>query len=145
MKSRKTATLSVVFFTVLILSSLAGALNMVQMQARNSHVTSKEAIIVAQNHMYWISEHIPNFEDWQDAKLSRPVVYYFPNGTRSAYEFTVLVNGKPNGFILVAAQRYMPPVLEFGKGEAPSKRLGRIGTVRTQGFLTKIVPQGASS
>ncbi|WP_297501406.1 hypothetical protein [Thermococcus sp.] len=75
-----------------------------------------------------------NFEDWKNAKLSRPVVYYFPNGTKSAYEFTVLVNGKPDGFILVAAQRYMPPVLEFGKGEAPSRRLGKIGATRIMNF-----------
>jgi len=136
-RSRKTAALSVVFFTVLILSSLAGALNIGQMQARDSHVTPNEAMLVAQKHLYWASEHIPNFEDWKNAKLSQPVVYYFPNGTKSAYEFTVLVNGKPDGFILVAAQKYMPPVLEFGKGEAPSKRLGRIGAARVQGFLTK--------
>lgn len=65
------------------------------------------------------------------------MVYYFPNGTRSAYEFTVLVKGKSDGFILVAAQRYMPPVLEFGKGESPSERLGRIGTARIKGFSTE--------
>ncbi len=104
------------------------------MPARNGPVTPNEATLVAQKHLYWASEHIPNFEDWKNAKLSRPVVYYFPNGTKSAYEFTVLVNGKPDGFILMAAQRYMPPVLEFGKGEAPSRRLEKIATARTRGF-----------
>ncbi|WP_461864036.1 C39 family peptidase [Thermococcus sp.] len=116
------------------MSSLAGALNIGQIQARDSHVTPNEAMLVAQKHLYWASEHIPNFEDWKNARLSQPVAYYFPNGTKSAYEFTVLVNGKPDGFILVAAQRYMPPILEFGKGEAPSKRLERIGATRIKGF-----------
>ncbi|WP_297465578.1 hypothetical protein [Thermococcus sp.] len=123
MKSRKTAILSVVFFAVLVLSSLAGALSIGQIPARNGPVTPSEATLVAQKHLHGASEHIPNFEDWKNSKLSRPVVYYFPNGTKSAYEFTVLVNGKPDGFILVAAQRYMPPILEFGKGEAPSTRI----------------------
>ncbi|WP_297438194.1 hypothetical protein [Thermococcus sp.] len=111
-------------------------------------MTPAEAISVAQMYLQWASSNIPNFEDWKNAKLSRPVAYYFPNGTRSAYEFTVLVNGKPDGFILVAAQRYMPPVLEFGKGEAPSRRLGRIGTARIKGFLRerhKLLYYGALS
>jgi len=120
----------------LVLSSLAGALSIGQIPARNGPVTPSEATLVAQKHLYWASEHIPNFEDWKNSKLSRPVVYYFPNGTKSAYEFTVLVNGKPDGFILVAAQRYIPPVLEFGRGEAPSRRLGRIGAARIRGFST---------
>ncbi len=118
----------------MVLSSLAGALNIGQIPARNGPITPSEATLVAQKHLHWASEHIPNFEDWKNAKLSRPLVYYFPNGTKSAYEFTVLVNGKPDGFILVAAQRYMPPILEFGKGEAPSRRLGKIGATRTRGF-----------
>ncbi|USS40202.1 C1 family peptidase [Thermococcus aggregans] len=100
-------------------------------------VTSAEARFVAKQHLLWASSNIPGFEDWENAKLSQPVVYYFPNGTKSAYEFTVLVNGKPEGFILVAAQKYMTPILEFGKGEAPSKRLGRIGAARIKGFTAK--------
>ncbi|AHL22407.1 C39 family peptidase [Thermococcus nautili] len=97
-------------------------------------MTPAEAKLIAQRHLQWASSNVPGFEDWKRAKLSQPVIYYFPNGTKSAYEFTVLVNGKPDGFILVAAQRYMPPILEFGKGEAPSKRLGRIGRARVRGF-----------
>ncbi|KUH31885.1 hypothetical protein APY94_11605 [Thermococcus celericrescens] len=127
----------VAVFAVLVLSSLTGALSMVLPKGHTGSVTPAEAMPVAQRHPQWASSNVPNFEDWKNAKLSLPVVYYFPNGTKSAYEFTVLVKGKPDGFILVAAQRYMPPVLEFGKGEAPSKRLGRIGAVRIQGFLTK--------
>jgi|GEM_PF-6160168 len=123
-----------VFFAVLVLSSFAGALRFVPTKGQGSFVTPAEAKLVAQRHLQWASSNIPNFEDWKRAKLSQPVIYYFPNGTKSAYEFTVLVNGKPNGFILVAAQRYMPPVLEFSKGEAPSKRLGRIGRARVRGF-----------
>ncbi len=133
MKYRK-AILTYGVFILLILGGLATALNTGQSTSGDSFATSKEATFVAQKHLHWASEHIPNFEDWKNARLSRPVVYYFPNGTTSAYEFTVLVNGKPDGFILVAAQRYMPPVLEFGKGEAPSKRLGRIGTARIMDF-----------
>ncbi|NJE61067.1 hypothetical protein [Thermococcus sp. 21S7] len=124
----------VVFFAVLILSSFAGALSLVPPKGHDGPVTPTEAMSVAQRHLQWASSNIPGFEDWKRAKLSQPVVYYFPNGTKSAYEFTVLVNGKPNGFILVAAQRYMPPVLEFSKGEAPSERLGRIGMARFRGF-----------
>ncbi|NJD99413.1 hypothetical protein E3E26_06390 [Thermococcus sp. LS1] len=116
------------------MSSFAGALSISQIHAGASYVTPNEAILTAQKHLQWASSNLPNFKDWQNAKLSQPVVYYFPNGTKSAYEFTVLVNGKPDGFILVAAQRYMPSVLEFGKGETPSRRLGRIGAARIRGF-----------
>jgi len=97
-------------------------------------VTPAEAMLVAQRHLQLASSNLPGFKDWKNAKLSQPVVYYFPNGTRSAYEFTVLVKGQPDGFILVAAQRYMPPVLEFSKGEAPSRRLERVGMARVRGF-----------
>ena len=96
-----------------------------------------EAMLVAQRHLQWASSNLPEFKNWKNARLSQPVVYYFPNGTKSAYEFTVLVNGRPDGFMLVAAQRYMPPILEFGKGEAPSKRLGRIGAARIRSFSTE--------
>ena len=126
-----------VFFAVLVLSSFAGALRFVPTKGQGSFVTPAEAKLVAQRHLQWASLNIPNFEDWKRAKLSQPVIYYFPNGTKSAYEFTVLVNGKPDGFILVAAQRYMPPVLEFSKGEAPSKRLGRIGRAKVRGFSSE--------
>ncbi|QDA31289.1 hypothetical protein FH039_06335 [Thermococcus indicus] len=126
-----------VLFAVLVLSSLTGALSMVPPKGHTGSVTPAEATSVAQRHLQWASSNLPGFEDWKNAKLSQPVVYYFPNGTKSAYEFTVLVNGKPNGFILVAAQRYMPPVLEFSKGEAPSKRLGRITATRIKGFSTE--------
>ncbi|WP_148882336.1 C39 family peptidase [Thermococcus aciditolerans] len=126
-----------VLFAVLVLSSLTGALSMVPPKGHTGSVTPAEAMPVAQRHLQWASSNLPGFEDWKNAKLSQPVVYYFPNGTKSAYEFTVLVNGKPNGFILVAAQRYMPPVLEFSKGEAPSKRLGRITATRIKGFSTE--------
>ncbi|ASI98438.1 cysteine peptidase family C39 domain-containing protein [Thermococcus celer] len=125
-----------VFFIVLIFGGLIGVSNTTYAKSEVSIVAPNEAMLVAQRHVQWASENVPDFGDWKDAKLSRPVVYYFPNGTRSAYEFTVLVNGKPSGFILVAAQRYMPPVLEFGKGEAPSKRLGRLGAARIQDFST---------
>jgi len=123
-----------VLFAVLVLSSFAGALSLVPPKGHTGSVTPAEARLVAQRHLQWASSNLPGFEDWKRAKLSQPVIYYFPNGTRSAYEFTVLVNGKPDGFILVAAQRYMPPVLEFSKGEAPSKRLRRVGRARVRGF-----------
>ncbi len=131
---RLSTRMLVVFFAVLVLSSFAGALSLVPPKGHGGSVTPAEAISVAQRYLQWASSNIPNFEDWKNAKLSRPVVYYFPNGTRSAYEFTVLVKGQPDGFILVAAQRYMPPVLEFGKGEAPSRRLERVGMARVRGF-----------
>ena len=108
------------------MSSFAGASRFVPTKGQGSFVTPAEAMLVAQRHLQWASSNVPGFEDWKRAKLSQPVIYYFPNGTKSAYEFTVLMNGKPDGFILVAAQRYMPQVLEFGKGEAPSKRLKQI-------------------
>ena len=111
------------FFAVFVLSSFAGALSLAPPEGHDGSITSAEAMLVAQRHLQWVSSNVPKFEEWKNAKLSQPVVYYFPNGTKSAYEFTVLVNGKPDGFILVAAQRYMPPILEFGKGESPSKRL----------------------
>ncbi|KUK28758.1 MAG: Uncharacterized protein XD61_0690 [Thermococcus sp. 40_45] len=77
----------------------------------------------ARSYVNWIAANIPDFKEWENATLGEPVVYYFPNGEKSVYEFAVFKNGKNVGFILVSARKDMPPVLEFSKAEPPSWNL----------------------
>ena len=63
------------------------------------------------------------FSDWKEASASLPVNYNAPDMSLSAYEFTVLNKGQPAGYILISARKDWSPVLEFGKGPAPSSHL----------------------
>jgi hypothetical protein len=81
---------------------------------------------VARSYVQWIAVNIPDFKEWRDVTLGKPVTYYFPNGEKSAYEFAVFKNGKSVGFILVSARKDMPPVLEFSKAKPPSWKLEKV-------------------
>jgi hypothetical protein len=68
---------------------------------------------------------IQRFDDkmisWtKDSIVGEPVIYYAPDGNKSAYEYPVQTNGKDAGFILVSARKDWEPVLEFSDGTPPS-------------------------
>jgi len=95
----------------------------------SAEITPQIAEKVALTYVGWISENIPQYREWSDAKVSKiPQFYYLPDGSKVAYEFTVLKNGKVVGYILISARKDLPPVLEFGKSRPPSMNLGKVKT-----------------
>ncbi|NJE61066.1 hypothetical protein [Thermococcus sp. 21S7] len=99
-------------FAVLVLSSLTGALSIIQPKGNAGSMMPAEAMLVAQRHLQWASSNLPGFEDWKNAKLSQPVVYYFPNGTKSAYELKV----SPMVLYWLQRRGTSPLLLSLGKG-----------------------------
>jgi len=112
--------LSVLLLGLLVLSSFGSA------AGPSNEVSPALAEKAAKTYVNWIAVNIPDFEEWKDATLGKPVTYYFPNGEKSAYEFAVFKNGKNVGFILVSARKDMPPVLEFSKAKPPSWNLEKV-------------------
>ncbi|MDK2870522.1 MAG: hypothetical protein PWP39_1757 [Pyrococcus sp.] len=111
---------SVLLLGLLVLSSSSSA------TVPSKDVSPALAEKVARSYVQWIAVNIPDFKEWRDATLGKPVTYYFPNGEKSAYEFAVFKNGKNVGFILVSARKDMPPVLEFSKAKPPSWKLEKV-------------------
>ncbi|KUK16600.1 hypothetical protein [Thermococcus sibiricus] len=109
--------LSVLLIGLLVLSSFGSA------AVSGNKIPLPLAEKAARSYVNWIAANIPDFKEWENATLGEPVVYYFPNGEKSVYEFAVFKNGKNVGFILVSARKDMPPVLEFSKAEPPSWNL----------------------
>ena len=60
---------------------------------------------------------------WGDAVLTDPVIYFAPDNTKSAYEFSLISDSKDVGYILVSARKSWTPVLEYSSAPAPSKQL----------------------
>ena len=107
-------SLSISMVATLILSSISLASN------PSSSVTIMEAERAALNHIELVGQQM---DGWSTAMLSAPVTYYTPDGTKSAYEYTVLNSGKEVGYIFVSARNDWMPVLEYGGGKAPSNYL----------------------
>lgn len=61
--------------------------------------------------------------EWDKATISEPVIYYAPDLTESAYEFTVLNDGKGIGYIIVSARKDWMPILERDTARSPSSFL----------------------
>jgi hypothetical protein len=85
--------------------------------AAASPVAVIEAEQAALNH---IEKKIGKIPEWESATISSPVLYYAPDMTLSAYEFTVKNGGEDVGFIIVSARKDWMPVLEYGSGNASS-------------------------
>ncbi|NJD98295.1 hypothetical protein E3E26_00535 [Thermococcus sp. LS1] len=58
------------------------------------------------------------FPEFNGAVPTNPTPLYFPDGRLAAYEFRMVKNGKTIGYIIVSANRNLPPaILEAGFGE----------------------------
>jgi hypothetical protein len=88
--------------------------------AAASPVAVIEAEQAALNH---IEKKIGQIPEWESATIGSPVLYYAPDMTLSAYEFTVKNKDEDVGFIIVSAKKDWMPVLEYGTGSAPSSYL----------------------
>jgi hypothetical protein len=86
----------------------------------SNSVNEQEAIQAAVNHIKTESKSMPG---WNGAGISKPVIYYAPDDTKSAYEFTVVNNDKSVGFVIVSARKDWTPILEYSDGSAPSSFL----------------------
>lgn len=104
--------------------------------AIDNSVSVEEAYIAALN---CIEKNNSKFNCSDNATVGQPVIYYAPDNTKSAYEFTVLDDGKESGFIIVSARKGWMPVLEYGGGKAPSSFLNFAEeTAVGKGYLNKV-------
>jgi hypothetical protein len=115
----------VVFTVLLILGTLLvpNASFADSISSTNNSVTIAEAEKAALNQIEITSQRIA---EWIGATVGKPVIYYAPDNTQSAYEFTVVNGEKEVGFILVSARKDWMPVLEYSPDPAPSKLLPEI-------------------
>ncbi|WP_456394593.1 C39 family peptidase [Thermococcus sp.] len=82
---------------------------------------------IALTYVEWISKNIPLYKEWKGSNISKtPRIYYLPNGSKVAYEFTVLKNDRVVGYMMISARKDLPPVLEFGKSKPPSINIGKV-------------------
>jgi hypothetical protein len=118
---------------VLLLSTVSFAL---AQETVDSSVTESEAEKAALNQIERASQRI---DAWSGAILGKPVIYYAPDNTKSAYEFTVLNGDKEVGYILISARKDWMPVLEYSNGSAPSNLLHHIEEYAIErGYVNKI-------
>ena len=90
-------------------------------------ITPQTAEKVALTYVEWISKNIPLYKAWEGSRVSKiPKIYYLPDGSKAAYEFTILKNGKIVGYIMISAREDLPPVLEFGKSKPPSMNIEKV-------------------
>nr|WP_240920757.1 C39 family peptidase [Thermococcus sp. CX2] len=80
------------------------------------------------------------FPEFNGAVPTNPTPLYFPDGRLAAYEFRMVKNGKTLGYIIVSANRNLPPaILEAGFGEkTPSDLMKELATrkgVKTYRFV----------
>ncbi|KUH34074.1 hypothetical protein APY94_03630 [Thermococcus celericrescens] len=70
------------------------------------------------------------FPEFNGAIPTNPTPLYFPDGRLAAYEFRMVKNGKTIGYIIVSANRNLPPaILEAGFGEkTPSDLMKELAT-----------------
>ncbi|HEX9896043.1 MAG TPA: C39 family peptidase [Dehalococcoidales bacterium] len=73
--------------------------------------------------LHQIEKSSQEIAEWNNATVSEPVLYYAPEETISAYEFTVINDDKNVGFIIVSARKDWMPILEYADGSAPSSYL----------------------
>jgi len=118
---------------ILLLSSVGFA---AAQSTVDNGVTVAEAEKAALNQIERASQRI---DAWSGAILGKPVIYYAPDNTKSAYEFTVLNGDKEVGYILISARKDWMPVLEYSSGSAPSNLLHHIEEYAIErGYVNKI-------
>jgi hypothetical protein len=86
-------------------------------------VAQKEAELAALSKIRQVEGQMKGWTE--NSVIGDPVLYYGPDGTKTAYEYTVYTNDKEVGYIFVSAKKDWVPVLEYSDGAAPSSYLSR--------------------
>ena len=121
MKMKLLPRLSMVLGTALIVGTLLiSSVGIAAGLASSNAVNAAEAGQAALKHIEKKAVKIP---EWKGATVSAPVLYYAPDMSVCAYEFTVTDGDKNVGFIIVSARKDWMPVLEYSTGNAPSSYL----------------------
>lgn len=83
------------------------------------------------------------FENWERGKVGPSELFYTPRGTNrsnnyepAAYVFSIDSQGKSIGYMTVAANKRLSPILGYGTGPAPQNRLDRVGPNANAGSLS---------
>ncbi len=95
--------------------------------ADDNSVSQKEAQSTALYYINLFSQK--SMPQWKDAGTNSPILYYSVDMTPAAYEFTVIKDNKPAGYIFISARKDWMPVLEFSHNQAPSTRLSSARTI----------------
>ncbi|HDZ35883.1 MAG TPA: hypothetical protein ENH81_03075, partial [Thermococcus sp.] len=122
-------SLFAVLLGLLMVGVIAGTVTALPQDTSSTliEITPQIAEKVALTYVKWISKNIPQYGEWSDAQVSKiPQLYYSPDGSKVAYEFTVLKNDEVVGYIMISARKDLPPVLEFGKSKPPSMNIEKV-------------------
>ncbi|ADJ26832.1 hypothetical protein Dehly_1552 [Dehalogenimonas lykanthroporepellens BL-DC-9] len=104
---------------LLILSNIT--MESVIFEAKSDNVTIAEASEVGQYFKQCYGDIVDS--TWNNSDILGPVVYYAVDGTKVAYEFTVVNMDEPIGYVIISATKDLPPLLEAGEGRSPSSYL----------------------
>ncbi|MFH1777387.1 MAG: hypothetical protein ABH952_07515 [Candidatus Omnitrophota bacterium] len=86
-------------------------------------VTLDFARQIAANFVYFHTKsQLIGSDEWKDAALSEPVLYYDLNGNVKAYCFSVVKNDQDFGYLILSSKKSSPPIMEFSLKPAPHKR-----------------------
>ena len=125
----KLKSLMAVLIGLLMVGVTAGSISALPQDSSGIpvEITPQTAEKVALTYVEWISKNIPLYKAWEGSRVSKtPKIYYLPDGSKAAYEFTILKNGKIVGYIMISAREDLPPVLEFGKSKPPSMNIEKV-------------------
>ena len=114
---------------VMLLALLLAAMAMVPMvsaeERSHSSVTtdvgSDLAASIALLNVKNLATLSPDFSLWNEANVALSTTYYNLQDRKTAYAFTVNVNGDYAGYILVSATKGNYPILEVSRGKLPNE------------------------
>ena len=114
---------------VILLALLLAAMAMVPMVSADETLQSSVttgvdtdlATSIALLNVKDIAAMSPDFSSWNEATVTLSTTYYDLQNRKTAYAFSVNVNGDYEGYILVSATKENYPVLELSHGKLPNE------------------------
>lgn len=136
MKTKLLLRLFIGLGTILIISTLL--ISSVGLAANVSSSNTVNAAEAKQAAIHQMDKNSQEIAEWNNATVSEPVLYYAPEKTISAYEFTVISDDKNVGFIIVSARKDWMPILEYGIGLSPSSYVSNARQVAVEnGYISE--------
>ncbi|MGA9087459.1 MAG: C39 family peptidase [Methanoregula sp.] len=116
-------------YGVVLLALLLAAMAMVPMVSADETLQSSVttgvdtdlATSIALLNVKDIAAMSPDFSSWNEATVTLSTTYYDLQNRKTAYAFSVNVNGDYEGYILVSATKENYPVLELSHGKLPNE------------------------
>lgn len=76
---------------------------------------------IAAFYLVELSGTIPELSGWENAVVEPDITFYDLEGNITAYSFDVMKNSEYDGYIITSATKDKYPILEFSKGQLPTK------------------------